>query len=182
MNINDSLKKEINDFNQRTGFLNLLSQYGKIHITGSYVYDLMAWRDYDLVLELVELNNANISKLVEEIGTTISPNELKIFNNIDKRKTNRPEGYWIGIYVDSWKIDLWVMDSLNAKKEVENTNKLNILLKNINKNELINIKQELSKDKDYHVKFSSVDLYNSYVHDNVRTVDEFYKWLSTKGK
>ena len=180
MNINDSLKKEIDDLNKRTGLSTLLKKYGKLHTTGSYVYDLMAWRDYDVVLELSELKNSIVYTIVNEVGTIISPDELKILKNIDNRKSNRPTGYWVGIYIDSWKIDLWIMDSYNAKKEVENTTKINSLLKDINKEELIRIKQELSKDKDYHVKFSSVDLYNSYIYGNVRSVKEFYRWLSTK--
>jgi|GEM_PF-4693787 len=180
MNINDLLKKEIIDLDKKTGLSTLLKKYGKLHTTGSYVYDLMAWRDYDVVLELPELENSIVYTIVKEIGTTVSPDELKILNNIDNRKSNRPTGYWVGIYIDSWKIDLWIMDSFNSQKEVENTAKLNSLLMDINKNKLIEIKQELSKDKDYHVKFSSVDLYNSYVYGNVRTVKEFYEWLSTK--
>ena len=81
MNINDSLKKEINDLDIKIGLSALLNKFGKLHITGSYVYDLMAWRDYDLVLELPELSNSIVYAIVNEIERTISPNELKILNN-----------------------------------------------------------------------------------------------------
>lgn len=180
MDINTLLKNEVNELDNRTGLSKLLKKHGRLHITGSYVYDLMAWKDYDLVLELPLLETSSVDKIVNEIETTICPDKLNIFDNTKKENRNRPSGYWIGIYIDSWKIDLWLMDSLNAGKEVENTAKFSTLLKDINKNELIAIKQELSKDKDYHAKFSSVDLYNSYLYGNVRSAEEFYKWLFKK--
>ena len=55
-------------------------------------------------------------------------------------------------------------------------------LKNVDKEILISIKSVLSEDPDYHVKFSSVDLYEAYLNENVRTVGEFYKWIGQNKK
>ena len=180
MDLNLTLKKEIDSINKHYALPDLFQKYGKLFVTGSYVYDLMAWRDYDLVLEMKMLDENTVYSLIKDIGFALDPKELKILNNLDKHNKNRPQGYWVGIYIDKWKIDLWLMDEDNAKQEVSKTQELEEMLKNIDKSELINLKAKLAKNPDYHLKFSSVDLYNGYVHANVRTVEEFFKWLQNR--
>lgn len=179
MDLNKTLKLEVDNLNNKYGLMKLLSQYGKVFITGSYVYDVMAWRDFDLVLDVPNMETKEVYEIIKKIGEKINPSELKIMNNTDKLKSNRPIGVWVGIYVDSWKIDLWIMDHENSLKEQKNTKEITNLLKDINKNELISLKSKLSKNPDYHIKFSSVDLYKAYTSGNVRTVDQFYNWLKT---
>jgi len=180
MDINKKLKTEIGKINKKYSLPQLLNRYGKLHVTGSYVYDLMAWKDYDVVLEMDKLDNKIVYSLIKDIGLSMKPQELKILDNCDKHNKNRPQGYWVGIYIDDWKIDLWIMDKKNASKEVIQTEKLVQMLKNVNKSDLISLKSKLAENPDYHKKFSSVDLYNAYVCDNVRTVEQFYKWLKNK--
>lgn len=124
------------------------------------------------------LEITGINDLITKIRCVVNPKELKLFDNRNNVNTNRPIGFWIGIYIESWKIDLWLMDKFNAQKEAEKTQKLNALLQNVDKKLLISIKQELSKDKEYHVKFSSMDLYNSFIYGKVKSSEEFYKWLN----
>ena len=180
MNLNITLKLEIDHINSKYELTKLLGQYGKVFITGSYIYDVMAWRDFDLVLELPNLDIKQVYEIIKEIGQRINPSELKIMNNIDKMKSNKPIGVWVGIYIDSWKIDLWIMDHENSIKEQKSTNELASMLENVDKNALILLKSELSKNPDYHIKFSSVDLYNAFTSANVRTVGQFYDWLKRK--
>lgn len=177
MNINQELKTEIDLLLKKYDLNKFFTSYGDLFITGSYVYNLMAWRDFDVVLQIDDYNPQKVYSLVKDIAIRVNPDELKILNNIDGVKQNRPKGYWIGIYVENWKIDLWVMDAINTMKEVKQTEQLDEMLTSINKDELIRIKLELSKNPDYHKKFSSVDLYNAYLTGGVKTVNEFYLWL-----
>ncbi|HRO65408.1 MAG TPA: hypothetical protein PKU78_04265 [Candidatus Dojkabacteria bacterium] len=177
INLNNQLKSEIDAILIKYSLIELLASYGKVLVTGSYSYDLMAWRDYDLVIELNDYTTENVYKLVEEIGVKLNPDKLRILNNLNKTETNRPQGVWLGVYIENWKIDIWLMNSENFKKEVQNSQKLKEKLKDVDRETLISIKSELSKDPDYHVKFSSVDLYEAYLDGNVRTVQEFYEKL-----
>ena len=179
MNLNDSLKKEINTLLEEYHLQKLLEKYGEVKFVGSYVYDLMAWRDFDLVLRANRYASVEVYLLLKDIGTALAPDELKILDNTKGLKQNRPVGYWIGIYVKGWKIDLWVMNTENFQKEVDKTEKLSKLLAEVNRDELIKLKLELSKNHDYHIKFSSVDLYYSFL-DGVRTVDNFFRWLKDR--
>lgn len=180
MDLNKELKQEINGIDEKYGLSKLLSNYGRLFPVGSYVYDLMAWKDYDLVLEVDLLNENFVSELINKIKLNLKTSELKALNNLNKENKNRPQGYWVGIYVDTWKIDLWLMDKTNSEIEREQSEKLRNMLKDVNKQELITLKSELAKDSDYHVKFSSVDLYNAFVNGNVRTVKDFFIWLGDR--
>lgn len=180
--LNKKLKVEIDEIISKHSLVELLKRYGDVHITGSYVYDLMAWKDFDIVLKLHKYNKDEIYELVKELGVKINPQRIRILDNLNKTEANRPEGVWIGLYVDDWKIDIWLMNSENFNKEVQITKDLAEKLKNTDKEILISIKSVLSKDPDYHVKFSSVDLYDAYLRGNVRTVEEFYDLLEIKSK
>lgn len=181
INLNQKLKNEIDEFSKRYSLSELFKKYGKLFQVGSYVYELMAWRDYDLVLEMKVLDENTVYSLIKDVRLALNPDELKVLNNLDKHNKNRPQGYWVGIYIDKWKIDLWLMDEDNAKQEIAKTQKLAEMLKDIDKSELISLKAKLAENPDYHLKFSSVDLYNGYVHANVRTVKEFFDWLQKRG-
>ena len=67
------------------------------------------------------------------------------------------------------------MNSENFQKEVQNSKKWKEKLKDVDREILISIKSELSKDPDYHVKFSSVNLYEAFLEGNVRNAEEFYE-------
>jgi hypothetical protein len=175
INLNNQLKSEIDSILSKYSLIELLESYGNLLVTGSYSYDLMAWRDYDLVIELNDYTIETVYKLVEEIGVKINPDRLRILNNLNKTETNRPQGVWLGVYIESWKIDIWLMNSENFNKEVQKSKQLKERLKNADRETLIAIKSELSKNPDYHVKFSSVDLYEAYLEGNIRSPQEFYK-------
>lgn len=174
INLNYQLKTEIDAILNKYSLFELLESYGKVLVTGSYSYDLMAWRDYDLVIELNDYTTETVYKLVEEIGVRLNPDRLRILNNLNKTETNRPQGVWLGVYIENWKIDIWLMNSENFEKEVQNSQKLKERLKDVDRETRISIKSELSKDPDYHVKFSSVDLYEAYLEGNVRSTEDFY--------
>ena len=173
INLNNQLKLEIDSILSKYSLIDLLESYGKVLVTGSYSYDLMAWRDYDLVIELNDYTIETVYALVEEIGVKINPDRLRISNNLNKTEVNRPQGVWLGVYIEGWKIDIWLMNTENFEKEVQNSKKWKEKLKDVNREILISIK--LSKDPNYHVKFSSVDLYEAFLEGNVRNAEEFYE-------
>ena len=175
INLNNQLKSEIDSIISKYSLIDLLESYGKVLVTGSYSYDLMAWRDYDLVIELNVYTIEKVYSLVEEIGVKLNPDKLRILNNLNKTEANRPQGVWLGVYIEKWKIDIWLMNSENFQKEVQNSKKWKEKLKDVDREILISIKSELSKDPDYHVKFSSVNLYEAFLEGNVRNAEEFYE-------
>lgn len=175
INLNNQLKSEIESILTKYSLIELLKSYGDVLVTGSYSYDLMAWRDYDVVIKLNEYTIETVYALVEELGVKLNPDKLRILNNLDKTEPNRPQGVWLGVYIENWKIDIWLMNSENFQKEVQNSKKLKDRLKDVDRETLISIKSELSKNPDYHVKFSSVDLYEADLVGNVRTVKGFYE-------
>lgn len=174
INLNNQLKSEIDAILIKYSLIELLASYGKVLVTGSYSYDLMAWRDYDLVIELNDYTTEAVYKLVDDIGVKLNPDRLRILNNLNKTETNRPQGVWLGVYIEGWKIDIWMMNFENFENEMQNSKKWKERLKDVDRETLISIKSELSKDPDYHVKFSSVDLYEAYLEKDVRSVEEFY--------
>jgi len=130
-----------------------------------------------LVLDLDKYDKDEITKLIEELKAKLRFEEIKNEDNFEAKNTTRPIGVWVGLYIQGWKIDLWVMNKENASKELTKNRDLALKLKDIDKNELLSLKSKLVNNPDYHKKFSSVDLYNAYLDDGVRTESEFYEWL-----
>lgn len=176
--LNKKLKSEIDSLIEEHDFLKIISKYGEYFITGSYSYDLMAWRDFDIVLKVDILSNEIIYNLVKDVGNKLNPDRLRVLNNVKKRvNSKRPDGVWIGVYIKGWKIDIWLMNSENYAIEIEKAKLLKAQLKEVDKESLISLKYALSQDPEYHKEFSSYDLYESYLEGNVRNEEDFRKWL-----
>ena len=180
--LNSALVSEANKILYDYGLLQILSKYGKPIMQGSYVLNLMAWRDLDIHLENDEIDIKDFFKLGSEIATKLKPHRMSFRNELVGKTNNLPKGLYWGIYVQlefpaEWKIDVWAIDSDQTKihcKELENL-KRKISVEN--KPIILMIKNRYYNHPKYRKDFYSTDIYKAVIEKNIKTIEEFSKWL-----
>lgn len=174
---NKLLKSEIDYIIKQTGFIKILSKYGKPKIVGSYAYNLMTWRDFDIDLSMDNTNAEKIYSLIKEVALSCNPDKLQIHNHLIKAVRERPKGIWVGIYFNNWKIDLWLLTTKEFKNNHLKFINLQKMLENADKDKIMEIKSKIYNHPEYHKTFSSVDIYEAVANYNVKSINEFEKWL-----
>src|SRR5690349_5135768 len=103
------------------GLMNILTQFGKPHISGSYSLDLMTWRDLDIYLEVETISESSHFSLGEKITTAFHPVKMSFRNELLGKTKGLPSGLYWGVYLGNeragaWKIDIWVVNKEECDK------------------------------------------------------------------
>lgn len=162
-----------------TQLINRLFEFGTVHMVGSYAYNLMVWKDLDLLLEMPD----DDLKLADDVLSSIRSIEhatIRILDNRNKNKKDRPKGVWIGLYIHKWKIDIWIMNQYETANELSLRDRWIEKYKAIDRQSFLSLKTALAKDPGYHKAFSSVDIYEAFSQAQVRGAREFYAWFNKK--
>jgi hypothetical protein len=176
--LNQQLKAEIDSILNKSNLLQIISKYGTPLIVGSYAYDLLVWKDFDINLTIKNFAAANIQSLIKELSQALSPKKIHTHDNMLKQQANRPKGIWVGIFLkEGWKIDLWLLSEEETTKKSTEFAKLCAQIAASDKDAILRIKTKVVKHPDYHVKFSSVDIYNAVAGGNVTNIRDFQNWL-----
>lgn len=165
--------------------LKILSKYGKPVVTGSYALKLMAWRDLDIHVEVKEFDERKFFELGKEIMSKIRPDRMHYRNELIMKDIELPMGLYWGVYTkilsqDTWKIDIWAMDSRQTKKHAKQFKELKSKINAGNRNIILTIKNKYCKHPEHRKKFTSMDIYNAVIEDNIKSVKEFSDWLWKK--
>jgi hypothetical protein len=107
-----ALRGEADELLARTRIIELLSEYGRPHLSGSYSLQLMTWRDLDIYLELDTPDAVHFLELGARIGQALRPRKLSFTDHLNFPSTEVLSGLYWGIRTDElsrggWKIDLW---------------------------------------------------------------------------
>ncbi|MFC1900740.1 hypothetical protein ACFLYN_04005 [Chloroflexota bacterium] len=181
--LNKTIKSEANKILYDHGLDTVLSKYGNPVLWGSYVLDLMTWRDLDIYLETNEITEQSFFQLGHDISQCLKPYRMHYRNEFIGKTPGNPEGLYWGIYVnvpeiaDEWKIDVWV---LNTTRLLQHQREFNALKESINAENsriILEIKYHFHKHPEYRRGFASMDIYQAIIKDNIRSVEEFTGWL-----
>lgn len=181
----NQLKAEADRLLDNSGIIAILSKFGKVHITGSYAYNLMTWRDIDLCLEIKNIRTDILFDIGKEISKIPEVGSMYFRNEFVLKTDGNPLAmFWcIDFYFQNgikWKIDVLISNS----KEVTRVMKIGTnLLKKIDdtkRKTILKIKSALSKSPEYRRTFGSKDIYKAVIEDNISTIDEWYEWLKKK--
>ncbi|MDD5529439.1 MAG: hypothetical protein PHX21_05350 [bacterium] len=181
--LNTKLVREADRLLKDFGLLKTLSKYGTPIITGSYVLKLMTWRDLDIYIQLKKFNEHNFFELGKEIMSKLKPDRMHYRNELIMKDIEFPMGFYWGIYTkilsqNTWKIDVWAMDSHKMKVYKKQFEDLKSKVNKENRIKILTIKNHYYKHPEYRKKFVSIDIYNAVIKDNVRTIEEFSIWLA----
>lgn len=96
------LRCEADELLRRTSLLACLTRYGETHLSGSYVLELMTWRDLDLYIVADDLSEATFFTFGGELATCLEPVRMQFRNERRARTPGLPPGLY-------WKLDVWVV-------------------------------------------------------------------------
>lgn len=143
-----------------TNLTEILSEFGKVEVIGSYKYDLMYGPDLDIIVETDQPQVSSFNALSKLIQTELFA-KYEYGDFVKFPRVNRPRGYIIvlKIEVDSvkWEIEIWFLN----KNEIPHDN-LEVLIKNMTKNQrdeilkLKHVREESGLDKN---NLSSMEIY-----------------------
>lgn len=156
--------------------LSLLENYGKPYIVGSYRMDLMSWNDIDIYVDSDTMSHKKLYNLSNEIFDKFIPTWFEGKGVPTGERTDYFIGFETEILGDLWNIDIWffsgeaINNTLKFNDEIAEKIRKNPVLKEI----IINIKTQLQSRNEYGSEYTSVDVYNAVINQNVKDINEFY--------
>ncbi|UYP43944.1 hypothetical protein NEF87_000229 [Candidatus Lokiarchaeum ossiferum] len=181
----DILHKEASDLLSSMGLLKLLTQYGNSHLTGSYYYNLMTWRDIDICVEIDSVDKTKIFEVGRAIALFPYTSTMYFRNEFVLNTVGNPKGiFWcVEILLPSsqlWKIDILFANKEEIHKILKNGEEIKQKVTPSIRRSILEIKTPLSKRLEYRRSYRSVDIYHAVIHDGIRTVGEWDIWWKAK--
>ncbi|MDD3474628.1 MAG: hypothetical protein PHP08_01845 [Candidatus Dojkabacteria bacterium] len=164
------------------GLYDILSKLGHLQIVGSYDLDLLVKPDIDISVSVDEYNIEKYFSVCKEIAQNIKPIRMKYIDQSVAQFSEFPfdTGYFLGINLErnniKWSIDVWLFKEGIFKERVAYHNSIKEKINEINRGIIIEIKSSIYKNPNYR----SVDLYESVLFDNVKSLEDFHKWYEKK--
>lgn len=180
------LQEQANDVVLNLDLKNLLSKFGEFKLVGSIVFGLMTWRDIDI--DLVLLSDPGDEIYWEIVKTLFEKAGVKNLNLADNRKqdeTDRPRSMYIGVKYEDILKNIWKIDIRLLGKEFVTTDAVEELIKTAteeHRKTILTIKSKVHDNPKYHKTFSSLDIYEAVIKQNVSDLNGFHIYLDKINK
>jgi hypothetical protein len=183
----DELKREATDLLNETGLLTILGEYGVVHVTGSYSYDVMTWRDIDICLEVEQVELPPVFNLGREIASLPNVASMYFRNEFVLKTPGNPTAvFWCIDFVlpndVQWKVDVLISTADHVKPIVEQGARLTTRLTARERETVLEIKGVLSQQPEYRREFRSSDIYAAVLDHGVASVEEWHAWRKNNAK
>ena len=183
--LNEQIRQEADDILDARGLRKILTDYGIVHLTGSYSLGLMTWRDLDIYLENDDLSETRFFDLGNRVNSLLNPVKMSFRNErIDKTK-GLPTGLYWGIYLGderkgAWKIDLWALDNEECKTRLNFCNDLAAEISADARIKILEIKSHCWTDPHYRKFYTSNDIYTAVLDNQAHDLGSFRIYLQNK--
>ena len=183
--INDLIHKEADNILYERGLIRILQRFGTPHVTGSYSLNLMTWRDLDIYVESEDMTEENFFILGKEINDRFHPVKMSYRNERIAKTEDLPIGLYWGIYLGNerrggWKIDLWALDPEECVQRLKFCDGIAAQLAPASREIILEIKSECWQDPEYRRSYSSKDIYEAVLNEQVKNIREFKEFLKRK--
>jgi hypothetical protein len=176
------LRREAERLLADTGMVRLLSRYGTVTPTGSYVYDLMTWRDVDLCLALDDPGGL---ERAFEIGRGLAAlpgvGAMYFRNEFVLETEGNPSAVFWCVEAraedgQDWKVDVLIADPEEVARVTSPGEGLLEELTEESRASILEIKAALSREPGYRREFRSEDVYEAVLRHGVASLDEWRAW------
>src|SRR5688572_20088230 len=187
MELNSIIKSETREILQQKGLMNILLQFGKPHISGSYSLDLMTWRDLDIYLEVETISESAHFSLGEKINAALHPVKMSFRNELLGKTKGLPSGLYWGVYLGNeragaWKIDIWMVNTEECRRLLKYSSDIQTRLTEDYRRIIPEIKSQCWQDPNYRKTYTSSDIYDAVLKYNVTNLTEFKTYLNEQRK
>ena len=182
----EELRKEADQL-LGSGLRAILSDYGDVHIIGSYDLHLMVWRDLDIHIVHPDLNRKGFFELGGRIADLLNPPRMHFRDETIAESEGLPRGLYWGVYLGderdgAWKIDIWVTDAEAFEATRAHGERIRERLSDATRPAILRIKSEVWRHPKYRREFASGDVYSAVFDHGVVDVDGFWKFLRDQGR
>jgi hypothetical protein len=166
---------------RNTALLSLLANYGIVHPTGSYAYDLMTWRDIDLCVATDDLDTQTIFRLGGALAALPHVGSMYYRNEFIMRTPGNPIAvFWcVDFYLpnaEKWKVDILLATPEAVRQVLLPGQQLQGRLTQATREAILRIKGVVCQRPGYRQEFGSRAIYRAVTEDNVATVEEWDAW------
>jgi hypothetical protein len=179
-----SLRAEADALMARTGILDLMAEYGRAHVSGSYSLGLMTWRDLDIYLEMSPPDLGRFLDLGARIGQALRPRKLSFTDHLNYPSTEVLRGLYWGIKTDElsrggWKIDLWGVTPDVCAERLAHCRAIEGRVTPQVRSAILRIKSEVCHLPGYRDSFTSQDVYDA-AFAGAETVAGFWRYVQVR--
>ena len=159
----------------------LLQTYGPARVNGSFVLNLMTWRDLDLAVQLPHAHDVlTFFSLGQHIARRFPILKMSFSNQYLRPDTPFDHGLYWGIRLlhqqEVWKVDLWGYGPDEYPSHLAEFETLQRSLAMANRRLILRIKNDACRLPSYRQALTSMQIYEAVTNAGVQTVDEFYAW------
>ncbi len=166
------IKSVADEILSKTDLINILGEFGKVIIGGSYKYNLMWEPDIDIVVKCEDPRKASKLALQKLI-------ELKLFQKyeygdfVNFKREDRPESYIMNLRLpytnQEWEIETWFFKEIPENQ----TDKLiETKLNKDNKMTILQMKQKRAESGNTKHQISSAEIYKRVLVDGIKNFEE----------
>ena len=170
-----------------SGLQTILSDYGAVHVIGSYALHLMVWRDLDIHIVQPELDKKKFFELAGRIAGLLNPPRMHYRDETIEATQGLPRGLYWGVYLGderkgAWKIDIWMTDSEGFEAVRAHGKRIEERLSESNRPLILQIKSACWRHPQYRREFSSGDIYDAVLEHGVADIDGFWRFLKDRNR
>ncbi len=174
--IEKKVRKEADEILYSKRLIELLNQYGRAEITGSYPLKLMCKKDLDISLVNSNFKPESFFELGSKIVALLKPHSVYYRDTRVRPVKNRPtNALYFGILFNDWKIDLWVIDEEWWGESKKYTDKIIESLTEEKRLLILEIKEHYKNLPEYGKLFSSKEVYRAVLEENINSLGQFQK-------
>ncbi len=170
-----------------SGFQQILDDYGEVHVIGSYLLHLMAWRDLDIHLVKSALERNSFFTLGSRLVDLLRPHRMHYRDETIVGTPGLPKGLYWGIYLGderngAWKIDVWSSDRGEFERIRSYGDQILSRLTERKRETILRLKAACWQHPEYRRRFSSADIYEAVLECNVVDMEGFQVFLRERGR
>jgi hypothetical protein len=165
------------------GLRHVLAPYGAVHVVGSYMMKLMAWRDLDVHLVMEALDREAFFGLGGRLATLLNPERMHYRDETERRSAGLPNGLYWGVYLGderrgAGKLDVWATDARGLDRVLSYCGGIERRLSASTRETILMIKSECWRHPEYRRSLGSADIYEAVLDHGVRDVESFWTFLN----
>lgn len=187
--IADALRKEADEILFERGVDAILRRYGKVHYTGSYALDLMAWPDIDITM-LLEGDPYNFDTFFEmgkQLARVKDVDKIEYWNSLNWDVENLPKGLYWGVRCDTrtwqvpWKIDIWATNEDEFKQNQVLMKRLSAEITDEARNLIVEVKHAIITPEGRTPQGSGYYIYEAVLFKGLRSAREIREYVREHG-
>ena len=188
--IADKLRAEADDIlHGDRGVDKILRSYGKVHYTGSYALDLMAWPDIDITMLLDgdPYSFDNFFAMGKQLAQVAGVDKIEYWNSMNWDVHNLPKGLYWGVRLDTgtwdvpWKIDVWATNETEFKRNQELMKRLSGELNPEARKLIVEVKHSVITPEGRTPQGSGYYIYEAVLSKGMRTAREIREYVKEHG-